>query len=106
MIFKNIILSKIMKKLYIFNEFSIQIIRALWLLKDLSDIDITDYLFESQSRITKLIEEKMQLENIDECLTYLRKDKIDLNSFNSFFKNNKDIYNDYKLILLNNKKFN
>jgi hypothetical protein len=48
----------------------------------------------------------MQLENIDECLAYLRKDKIDLDIFNNFFKNNKDIYNDYKLILLNNKKFN
>ena len=80
-------------------------ISALCFLKDLYDFDITDYLFKSQSRISKLIDETMQFENIDECLVYLRKDKIDLDSFNSFIKNNKDIYCYYKLIGLNNEKF-
>ena len=91
------------EELYIFNEFSIQMVRALWFLKGLSDFDITNYLFKSKSRIAKLSDEKMQFENIDECLAYLRKDKIDLDIFNNFIKNNKDIYNDYKLIGLKNE---
>ena len=91
------------EELYIFNEFSIQMIRALCFLKGLSDFDITNYLFQSKSRIAKLSDEKMQFENIDECLAYLRKDKIDLDIFNNFIKNNKDIYNDYKLIGLKNE---
>lgn len=91
------------ENVYILNEFSIQMIRVLCFLKGLSDFDITNYLFKSHSRIAKLSDEQMKYGNIDECLSYLRKDKIDFDSFNNFIKSNKDIYNDYKLIGLKNE---
>lgn len=83
--------------LYVFNEFSFQMIRALCFLKGLSDFDITNYLFRKKSEYSKIYEDKIKEGNISDCLNYLRKDKISLISFENFVKSNKDIYENHKL---------
>jgi hypothetical protein len=88
--------------IFVFNEFSIQMIRALCFLKGLSDFDITQYLFK-KSELSKFFEDKLQFESMDECLAYLRKEKIDLDNFYNFIKMNKDVYKKNKLIGLKNE---
>ena len=82
--------------IFVFNEYSIQMIRTLCFLKGLSYFDITSYLFKKKENI-KFYVEKMSFEKIDECLSYLRKEKIDLDNFNNFVKMNKEVYKNYKL---------
>lgn len=89
----------------ILNEFSLQMIRALCFLKGLSDFDINNYLFKSNHEYHRFSEEKLNCENIDECLSYLKISKNDFDKFNDFVKKNKDIFNDYKLNGLKNEAY-
>ena len=88
--------------MFVFNEFSIQMIKTLCFLKGLSYFDITNYLFNKKEDI-KYFEDKMKFEKMDECLSYLRKQKVDLENFNNFVKMNKDVYKNNKLIGLKNE---
>lgn len=85
----------------IFNEYSIQMLRALCFLRELSDFDINEFLFGSSS-YKGVYEGKIGDDDIDECLSYLKKGKIDLETYNMFIKMNSEIYKDYKLIGLKN----
>ena len=98
----NMVLNNHSDDIFVFNEFSIQMIRALCFLKGLSDFDITQYLFK-KSELSKFFEDKLQFESMDECLAYLRKEKIDLDNFYNFIKMNKDVYKKNKLIGLKNE---
>ena len=95
-------LNNYLENIIVFNEYSIQMIRALCFLKGLTDFDITNYLFKEKSRFSSF-EEKTKYEDIDDCLAFLRKERIDYDNFSHFIKNNKDMYQDYKLIGLKNE---
>lgn len=88
--------------IYVFNEYTMQMIRALCFLKALTDFDITNYLFKEKSKFLHF-EEKIKYEDIDNCLAFLRKEKIDYDNFSNFIKTNKELYQDYKLIGLKNE---
>ena len=88
--------------IYVFNEYTMQMIRALCFLKALTDFDITNYLFKEKSKFLHF-EEKIKYEDIDNCLAFLRKEKIDYDNFSNFIKMNKELYQDYKLIGLKNE---
>lgn len=88
--------------IYVFNEYTMQMIRALCFLKALTDFDITNYLFKEKSKFLHS-EEKIKYEDIDNCLAFLRKEKIDYDNFSNFIKMNKELYQDYKLIGLKNE---
>ena len=90
------------ENMFVFNEFSIQMIKTLCFLKGLSNFDITNYLFNKKESI-KYYEDKMKFEKMDECLSYLRKQKVDLENFNNFVKMNKDVYKFNKLVGLKNE---
>ena len=77
------------ENMFVFNEFSIQMIRTLCFLKGLSDFDIPQFLFGKKKGNILYFEEAMKFEKMDECLSYLRKEKIDLDNFNNFVKTNK-----------------
>lgn len=89
--------------MFVFNHFSLQMIRTLCFLRGLSDLDIPKFLFDKQRENIKYYVDKMKFENMDECLSYLGKEKIDLDTFNNFVKINKDIYKNNKLIGLKNE---
>ena len=95
-------LNNYLENIIVFNEYSLQMIRALCFLKGLTDFDITNYLFKEKSRFSSF-EEKTKYEDIDDCLAFLRKERIDYDNFSNFIKNNKDMYQDYKLIGLKNE---
>ena len=95
-------LNNYLESIIVFNEYTIQMIKALCFLKPLTDFDITNYLFKEKSRFSGF-EVKTTYEDIDDCLVFLRKDRIDYDNFTNFLKKNKELYQDYKLIGLKNE---
>ena len=87
--------------IFVFNEYTIQMLRALCFLKFLSNFDINECIFK-KSRFNKISERKFEHEDIDECLFFIRKEKIDLETFEKFIKVYKDTYQNNKLIGLKN----
>ena len=85
----------------ILNEYSLQMIRALCFLKLLSDFNVNEFLFKS-TKYAKNYETKTGIEDIDICLSFIRKEKIDLETFEKFLKIYKEAYQAYKLIGLKN----
>ena len=82
----------------VFNDFSLQMTRALCFLRCLSDFNTSEFIFR---RNKNNILDNFQSYQIDEYIGFLKKDKVDLYSFNNFIKN-KD-YKDYKLTGLKNE---
>ena len=95
-------LNNYLENIIVFNEYTVQMIKALCFLKALTDFDITNYLFKEKSRIS-FFEEKTKYDEIDDCFAFLRKERIDYDNFSNFIKMNKEIYQDYKLIGLKNE---
>ena len=95
-------LNNFLENIIVLNEYTIQMIKALCFLKALSDFDITNYLFKEKSRFSNF-EVKTNYEEIDDCLAFLRKERIDYDNFSNFIKSNKELYQDYKLIGLKNE---
>ena len=95
-------LNNYLENIIVFNEYTIQMIKALRFLKGLTDFDITNYLFKEKSRFSNF-EVKINSEDIDVCLAFLRKERIDYDNFTNFIKINKELYQDYKLIGLKNE---
>ena len=85
----------------VLNEYSLQMIRALCFLKLLSDFNVNEFLFKS-TKYAKNYETKTGIEDIDICLSFIRKEKIDLETFEKFLKIYKEAYQAYKLIGLKN----
>ena len=86
----------------VFNDFSLQMTRALCFLKCLSDFKTSEYIFRNKDRFNNL--DRIQNKDIGELIGFLKRDKVDLYSFNNFIKNN-DFYKEYKLIGLKNECF-
>jgi hypothetical protein len=82
----------------IFNDFSLQMTRVLCFLRCLSDFNTNEFIFR---RNKNNILDNFQYNQIDEYIGFLKRDKVDLYSFNNFIKN-KD-YKDYKLTGLKNE---
>ena len=82
----------------VLNNFSIQMIRSLCFLKSLTDFNIKANLFREGRMMYN--EDELSLiktEDIHHFIKYIKSDKEDLSSFNSFVKENKDMINNYKL---------
>lgn len=94
----NIGLNNELENIVIFNDYSLQMARALCFLKGLSDFDISEYLFKKQkSSYGHEFEDKIKYNDMDEILSFLKRSKINLSNFNNFLKNNKTLSKDYKL---------
>jgi hypothetical protein len=87
--------------LIVINEYSLQMIRALCFLKLISDFNVNEFLFKG-TRYMKNYETKTGMEDIDICLSFIRKENIDLETFEKFLKIYKEAYQAYKLIGLKN----
>ncbi len=84
----------------ILNNFSMQMIRSLCLLKSLSDFDIKGYMFkESRNHYYGNDNEiqNIKYEEIPECLNYIKNEKNELQPFNALIKSNKNFSEKYKL---------
>lgn len=91
------------ENIIIFNDFSLQMARALCFLRCLSDFNTSEYIFKRiKDRFN--IFEGISNKEIDVYIGFLKRENIDLYSFNNFIKNN-DFYKDYKLIGLKNECF-
>jgi hypothetical protein len=88
------------ENIIVFNDFSLQMVRALCFLKCLSDFNTSEFIFRNKNIFNILSITKNQ--EIDELLAFLKRDKVDLFYFDNFIKN-KDFYKDYKLIGLKNE---
>jgi hypothetical protein len=88
------------ENIIVFNDFSLQMVRALCFLKCLSDFNTSEFIFRNKDIFNILSITKNQ--EIDELLAFLKRDKVDLYYFDNFIKN-KDFYKDYKLIGLKNE---
>ena len=88
------------ENIIVFNDFSLQMVRALCFLKCLSDFNTSEFIFRNKNIFNILSITKNQ--EIDELLAFLKRDKVDLYYFDNFIKN-KDFYKDYKLIGLKNE---
>ena len=88
------------ENIIVFNDFSLQMVRALCFLKCLSDFNTSEFIFRNKDIFNILSITKNQ--EIDELLAFLKRDKVDLFYFDNFIKN-KDFYKDYKLIGLKNE---
>lgn len=90
-----------LENMILFNDFSLQMTRSLCFLRCLSDFNTNQFIFKRNiDRFN--IWEGIQFKGIDEYIGFLKKDKIDLNSFYNFIKG-KDFYKNYKLIGLKNE---
>ena len=80
------------------NCFSMQMIRSLCFLRFLSDFEIRGYIFKDHRGPFHIAEDSaiIKYEDIQECLNYIKNEKTDLQTFNSFLKSNKNFEN-YKL---------
>jgi hypothetical protein len=84
------------ENLIIFNEFSLQMIRCLCFLKILCDFDIKDCLFK-KAEYKSLMSYKVDDEDIDNCLDFLKNDKVTFDTFEAFIGANKKNILNYKL---------
>jgi hypothetical protein len=75
----------------IFNEFSLQMIRCLCFLKLLCDFDIKNCLFK-KAEYKSFMSDKVDDEDIDNCLDFLRNDKVTFDTFEAFIEANKKIF--------------
>ena len=91
-------LNNLSDNMIVFNGFSLQMTRALCFLRCLSDFNTSEFIFR---RNKNNILDNIQNYQINEYIGFLKKDKVDLYSFNNFIKN-KD-YKDYKLTGLKNE---
>lgn len=91
------------ENIFVFNNFSIQMLKTLCFLKHLSDFNVTEYLFKKKLGQFKYYADKMEYDKIDVCFDYLMKQKIDLEYFYNFLKMNKDFDKNNKLIGLRNE---
>jgi hypothetical protein len=80
------------------NCFSMQMIRSLCFLRFLSDFEIRGYIFKDHRGPFHIAEDSaiIKYEDIQECLNFIKNEKTDLQTFNSFLKSNKNFEN-YKL---------
>ena len=84
------------ENIIIFNAFSAQMIRSLCFLKELVDYKIASFLFKKED-YKNFINDKIEYEDMDNCLDYLKNDKVSLDTFEAFVVSNKDTILKYKL---------
>ena len=84
------------ENLIIFNEFSLQMIRCLCFLKILCDFDIKNCLFK-KAEYKSFMNDKVDDEDIDNCLDFLKNDKVTFDTFEAFIGANKKNILNYKL---------
>ena len=87
------------------NDFSLQMIRSLCFLKVLSCFDIKNILFKNKRIIDyeNPLKDKIQYEDIDNCLDFLKNDNVSLSTFHAFIAGNKNLCSNYKLKGLKNE---
>ena len=86
--------------IYLFNQYTLVMLKFLCFLKVLSDYDIQKSFLRKKEHY---IEEKFKTLDIDECISFLINENIDLDTFNDFTKKNKDFIQKYHLIGLKNE---
>lgn len=84
------------ENIIIFNEFSLQMIRCLCFLKLLCDFDIKDCLFK-KAEYKSYMSDKIDYEDMDNCLDFLKNDKVTLDTFEAFIGANKNLVSNYRL---------